>query len=55
MAASAAVIVAPPRRATLSDSALLQNAIAQLARAAEQGQEALLSEARALIRNALNA
>lgn len=54
-ASAAAVIVAPPRRAGASDSALVQDAIAQLTRAAEQGQAALLSEARALIRNALNA
>jgi putative methionine-R-sulfoxide reductase with GAF domain len=56
MGAGATAAMAPPlRRPGPRDSALLQDAIAQLTRAAAQGQEALLSEARVLIRNALDA
>jgi sugar diacid utilization regulator/GAF domain-containing protein len=56
MIAGASTLVAvPSRRAGAGEAALLQDAIARLARAAEQGQEALFSEARVLVRNALNA
>ena len=50
---SNAAILPPPRKE--SDSAVVLDAVALLGRASEQGQEALLSEARIVVRNALSA
>jgi sugar diacid utilization regulator/putative methionine-R-sulfoxide reductase with GAF domain len=45
----------PTDRSRLQEAQLLQEAIALLTRAADQGQDALFSEARILVRNALSA
>ena len=52
-AGTLAAILPPPRRT--SGSGVLQDALTVFARASEQGQEALLSEARVVLRHALNA
>jgi len=54
MAAGALAVVPPPSRRG-GESAVLQDVLTHLTRASEQGQEALLSEARIVFRNALNA